>query len=313
MGYLEGSKVGYEQTVNPFAVVLDEVNKGYERRRAEDAKRQEEDYKLKQLFAKMKKQQDDAIELQKMKGEQDIEKVYAEKFNTPMAAIGQAQQPAMSLSGGGVGDVQGKPVDMAQGVVRQAGLSPRTVKSPKGVEYEISDEVPMTAAERNYKRKQQKEFTEEYADAQNNLRFINEAEPLIDTLPKGLGGKIQSSWMKNFDADNPILGNWQKIKAILTDTTLLQSMKTKGAISDKEMEEFKQAAANDSLISGPRIKSAFERYKRILETESKSKVDSYFKQFGEDPRDGGLDNGGGNIDDEYENYLKTIGSQNAPY
>lgn len=160
MGYIEGFNSNKDRTVNPFAVVLDEVNKGYERRRSEDKLREEEDYKLKQLFAKMKQEQDNALALQDRKSEQEIEKEYTKgeiegtirpraMAGTPMEAVGNAMQPTqpepmMSMASGGVGDITEKPIVpreavLAKGITQQAGLSPKVVKSPSGKEYEQID------------------------------------------------------------------------------------------------------------------------------------------------------------------------------
>jgi len=115
---------------------------------------------------------------------------------------------------------------------------------------------------------------------------IADAEEALPRVPTGFGGSMSLKWKNFTGSKDPVLGDWQKVKSVLTDAQLLNTAKTKGAISDKEMEEFKQAAANDDITSIPRLKSAFAKYKRKLESEQKGKVDAYFKQFGEDPRDG---------------------------
>lgn len=149
-------------------------------------------------------------------------------------------------------------------------------------EYNITT---LTPSERNYKRKQQKDYLENYAQNKSNRRFIEEARRSLENIPGGASGSINLRYKKYFDPDSPLLGDWQKVKAILTDTTLLHTMKTKGAISDREMEEFKQAAAND-IISKPRITAAFDRYQQILDAEDEGKLDAFYASFGEDPRKG---------------------------
>jgi len=316
MAYLKGYKSGYDTTVNPWATVLNQVNASFERRRAEEQKRKDEEIQLKNLFKELSMRSDFELKQQssledlknKNQTEQELLKGQIEGKirplqNTPVGAIGEAMSPdTMTVS---------PKSDLGRGIVQQAGLTPAQPNkiTSFGRDYEqISQEPKMTATERNYKKKKQIEFSESYSVNNANLKFIEEAMPLLNNLPTGLGGKIKIEWMKNFDPNNQILGDWQRVKSILTDTTLLQSMKTKGAISDKEMEEFKKSAANDDLISISRIKSAFDRYKKILDAENEGKIDGYFKSFGEDPRDGGMEQSQGQSqDDEYNAYLQSIG------
>ena len=295
--YLEGVKVGRE--TNPWANAISMVNETIAEKRAFDQKLEFQARELRGLFENLGKKHEYDKEIQRIEGEQglakqrlsgeqDIEKEFAkgeiEGSLRPVQREKSQQSGMMSLTSGGEGDVEGRPISMAERVVQQSGLG--RVKSPSGREYEQTGQPAMTATERNYKKKQQKEFVEEYAENNTNLNFINETEPLIQTLPVGLVGKVKTEWMKNFDANNPILGNWQKVKSILTGTTVLQSLKLKGAISDREFEEFKKSVANDDLSSIPRIQSAFDRYRKIIESDNKAKVDAYYKQFGEYPRGG---------------------------
>ena len=154
MGFSEASARGFAKGggESPFKAVFNEINASYERRRKEDAQRDAEERQLKQVFAKLAQENQNAVDLQKMKGEQDIEKEYVKGeiegslrplSATPMAAVSQAMQPppqaAMSLPTGGFDDVKGEVIPeqkMASGVAQQAGLSPRTIKSPSGQEYE---------------------------------------------------------------------------------------------------------------------------------------------------------------------------------
>lgn len=150
---------------------------------------------------------------------------------------------------------------------------------------EQKDPNALTASERTFKKKQFSEFAKSYADNELGTKLADEAIAVAGDIPQGFLGNVQLSYIKNTDPKNPILGKWQKVKSILTDTTLLKSMETKGAISDKEMAEFKTAAANDDLASMPRIIEALTTYKRKVETDNIGLINSFYVNFGEDPRE----------------------------
>ena len=150
---------------------------------------------------------------------------------------------------------------------------------------EQKDPNALTPSERTFKKKQFSEFAKSYADNELGTKLADEAMAVAGDIPQGFLGNVQLSYIKNMDPKNPILGKWQKVKGILTDTTLLKSMETKGAISDKEMKEFRTAAANDDLASMPRIVEALTTYKRKVEADNNGLVNSFYVNFGEDPRD----------------------------
>ncbi len=114
MSFLEGVKTGAANS--PWAALQNEINAGYDRRRAEDAKREEEDRALKQIFAQLAKKHEYEQELEKTKNAGEIEKEYvkgeiegnirpvktqAPMTGTPMAAVGGAMtaNPIKSPSG----------------------------------------------------------------------------------------------------------------------------------------------------------------------------------------------------------------------
>jgi len=102
MGYLEGSRTGYEQTVNPFATALNQIDATIKRRREEAIQREKEDRSVAQVFAQLAKQneyaqqqaKDKAIEERKTKRfESELSGDTLPLGSTPMGAVGQAMQP----------------------------------------------------------------------------------------------------------------------------------------------------------------------------------------------------------------------------
>lgn len=146
----------------------------------------------------------------------------------------------------------------------------------------IPSESPSEARQR---KERLGEVTTKLTTNKSQRERISDVLQRIDKVPAGRFGAMNIDWMKNFDPNNPKLSDWQAVKSILTDTTLLKSMETKGAISDKEMTEFRNAAANDDLISPARIKEALSDYMRKIEAEDEGLVNSYKLSWGSDPRE----------------------------
>lgn len=122
---------------------------------------------------------------------------------------------------------------------------------------------------------------------QNKVKrdMISQAEIAAKNIDTGVYGKIRRGILKGLGSNDPLLGEWQKIKMVLTDAQLLNTAKTKGAISDKEMELFSRAAANDDITSLPAMIPVFNKLKRIMEADEKSKKDTFKKLYDEDPVD----------------------------
>jgi len=114
---------------------------------------------------------------------------------------------------------------------------------------------------------------------------LTKAKSSLERLPTGLTGKIQTELMKRFDPNNPTMEDWQNVKSVLTDAQLMNVAKTKGAISDREMELFSQAAANDDLASVARMKPVLDRLGAFLDSEENTLMDAYTESYGEDPRE----------------------------
>lgn len=129
---------------------------------------------------------------------------------------------------------------------------------------------------------------------------LNAAEDALKKMPTGLAGKVITKYKSMMDPNDPVLAAWQKVKSVLTDATLMNTANTKGQISDKEMEEFKKAAANDELISPQRIGVILKILKDDLEEKESSAAKTYQYLYKEDPYKALL-----NIDTVMQNVGKT--------
>jgi hypothetical protein len=173
-------------------------------------------------------------------------------------------------------------VSNLQGMVGPGGMRVKSI-GPNGPTFEPDTPPEMTAGQRLAK---DKATTAIFSMMENNKvkkDQLTEAEGLIDNVPQGLPGKVQLEAMKMFDPKNPALGDWQKIKAVATDAQLMNTAKTKGAISDKEMELFATAAGNDDLMSAPRLKPILKKLRNFIDAEEKSSMQAFKKLYGEDP------------------------------
>lgn len=123
-------------------------------------------------------------------------------------------------------------------------------------------------------------FVENYQKYEFGKATIKSAIDSVNKVPKGILGKLSVGYLKQFDPNNPILGDWQNIKSILGDAQLLQVAKTKGAISNAEMQTFLTMVANDDLNSLPRITASLSRLEKFLENEKTISEKQYEVNFG---------------------------------
>jgi len=149
------------------------------------------------------------------------------------------------------------------------------------VRKEKTETIP--ASVQNAKNKELKEIKIDTEKNKVTRERVDEAVKALDKIPSGLGGRMAIAGSKMFNPDDPVLGEWQKVKTVLTDATLLNTAYTKGAISDKEMELFKEAAADDNLASKPAVKVVFDKLVRFLDAEEKGKREAFKESYGEDP------------------------------
>jgi len=150
-----------------------------------------------------------------------------------------------------------------------------------------------------------KKITELFGQFETNKvkrGMIDDAEKALPNVPQGFGGKLRVMGAKMFNPNDPILGDWQKLKSVLTDAQLMNTAKTKGAISDQEMKLFAQAAANDDLVSLERVRPIIAKLKGFLEADENAAVGSFKRVYNEDPMEwpemqqfGGGARGGANL------------------
>lgn len=145
-------------------------------------------------------------------------------------------------------------------------------------------------------------------DNYNTNDNISRALDSVGKLESGLKGKVTYNVIKNLDANNPLLGDWQNLKMALTDAQLAASGPLKGAISDAENKWLAAAAGNDDLISVPRAKSVLDKLSRASKIKEESVVSSYKKMYKDDPYqwDGikELKSSKGNTDPRYDAAIK---------
>lgn len=135
----------------------------------------------------------------------------------------------------------------------------------------------------NYRNKLTENVINTYNDVQNTNQTIDTALSSVNKLQSGLKGKVTYGVIKNLDANNPLLEDWQNLKIALTDAQLQSSGPLKGAISDAENKWLAAAAANDDLISIPRAKAVFDKLKRASAAREKTAVQSFKRIYKEDP------------------------------
>jgi len=146
--------------------------------------------------------------------------------------------------------------------------------------YEPADRL--TAGQKLQKDKATSELFDAMETNKAKREMIADAEASLPNVPTGRWGQVQMMWMKNFDSDNPKLSDWQNIKMLGTDAQLLNTAKTKGAISDREMALFAEAAANDDVYSIPRLIPVIKKLKLFMEAEENAKLGAFKQNYGED-------------------------------
>jgi len=135
----------------------------------------------------------------------------------------------------------------------------------------------------NARNKRTEDLIETLSTNKFNQESIDLARQAMKNIDSGVYGKVKRGLFNLTDPENPLYGDWQKIKMVLTDAQLLYTAKTKGAISDKEMNLFKDAAANDDIFKLYGAEEALNRLERFIGKQNKAKVDIYKRIYKEDP------------------------------
>lgn len=141
----------------------------------------------------------------------------------------------------------------------------------------------MSVSRLNQKDKRTTELFQQIERNKTRKEAIQRAKTTLPNIPTGIGGQIELKAKSFFGSKDPMLKDWQNLKSLLTDSTLMQTANTKGAISDQEMALFKEAAANDKISNTPMMQEALDHLYKYIDTEERALVNSYKHNYGEDP------------------------------
>src|SRR3990167_2454121 len=191
------------QKRNPFGVILNSWNKAQSRRYEEDTARKKEEAELKNALISLgaKAEYDKAM----------VEEKGKERRKTGLLE---------SLRKGEITET----TEIEQGTFEGTPFQAITKnKSPSIQKQQIKDTS---------------ELAQSVKKGEETLRYVDEALAATDKIPQGKAGQINIGFQKMFNPKNPILGEWQKIKSVLSDLQLGKLQFTKGAISDREMAFF---------------------------------------------------------------------------
>lgn len=217
-----------------------------------------------------------ALEQEKLKAIQSNNSMRAQQIQAQIDAMKQQQEQAQNLQAGG--GFRPKSIKVGD-VTLEAVPTPEEQAQAKREKLEQS---PI------YQENKNKRLEKLYGLVEGNKvkkEQITSARDATGRIATGIGGKLQRGWMKFFDSDNPQLQDWQKIKMVLTDATLMNTAKTKGAISDREMELFQKAAADDDVASIAAMKPVFDKLVSSLDADEAASMGSFERMYGEDPRE----------------------------
>lgn len=141
----------------------------------------------------------------------------------------------------------------------------------------------LSIAERIAKNKRTEALFDQYEENKKNKSKILNVRTALNKVPTGLIGSIQTKFSKSFNENSPVMRDWQSIKSLLTDAQLQRVAKTKGAVSDREMDLFATAAANDDLMSISRMGYILDEMENAIESSQNAKINSYKTIYNEDP------------------------------
>lgn len=147
-----------------------------------------------------------------------------------------------------------------------------------------ADVKPLSPTMQKLKAQDTSKILEMFETNKTKSALIDEAFDVIDKVPQGVLGSLQIKGM-NIAGTDPQLEAVQKVKMVLTDAQLLNTAKTKGAISDREMALFQDAAANNNF-SAPRIRPVLKKLKDFMKADETAAREAYIRNYGEDIAEG---------------------------
>lgn len=153
---------------------------------------------------------------------------------------------------------------------------------------EVTEEInpqdkPLSPILQNAKDKRLEDVVMTVQDYNVKRDALADAVDAMGRIEGGRYGALNRIKIRELDPNNPALEDWQKLKIVLLDETLSNTIKTKGAISDREMELFQKAAANDDVFSIKASLPVLRRALKKMNAEEKAKVVSYRNLYKEDP------------------------------
>lgn len=169
------------------------------------------------------------------------------------------------------------------------GLRPKTFnRFGQPISYE-NPEI-LTPGQRTLKDKATQKIFETVEMNQAKKTSLDKALEGSGTIPQGWWGKQRVNMAKSWPVTRGLFGvndktiqDAQEMKIALTMGTLAETAYTKGAISDQEMNLFKDAAANNDFNS-PAVFPVLEKIRRYLDAEESGLMGAYKQNYGEDPK-----------------------------
>ena len=173
------------------------------------------------------------------------------------------------------------------------GIDPSVYTNPDGTisnlklqqaiaEKSLATPEKLSPSRKNYKDKRLNELMQNVYTANVQRDAVKDAVQAAQRIDQGFYGKIKRGSMKNLGFDHPALQDWQRIKMVLTDAQLMYTAKTKGAISDREMELFANAAANDDITTIGRMKPVFDKLMKVLVEDEKAAKAAFRRSYPEE-------------------------------
>lgn len=199
------------------------------------------------------------------------------QYQSPEVKAAQLQKQMQAYSGF-LG--QNPPNSVGEQVERDMSIDPKTGDVKLGIK--SKPKLPSASLEKVKEKRIEDLFTT-VEDNKVKRGSIKQALESATKIDPGVLGRAKRGILKWTDPNNPMFEDWQNVKIVLTDAQLMNTAKTKGAISDREMELFSKAAANDDVASLPAMLPVFKRILKVMDADEKSKKDTFRKLYKEDP------------------------------
>jgi hypothetical protein len=215
-----------------------------------------------------------AREEAKIKSEYDPDILFLNKLNRGILNGTQEMQPSQQSS------ILDNDKLLRGMIAKKFGVPFESMQTPEEISIMQERKLQESPTYQENKAKRYEDLISTIEQNKIKRSMISEAQEATSKIPTGLGGRMKMWWNKMFDPENPTMGEWQKIKMVLTDAQLLNTAKTKGAISDKEMALFSAAAANDDIASISAMQPVFKRLVDFIDSEETAKKITFENLYG---------------------------------